>query len=66
MLALAVMPVVIALAEKITLGMRERITAGDDLRLGYGLIPESATVTKRSRNIAVERGKPHKRETQIW
>ena len=33
MLALAVMPVVIALAEKITLGMRERITAGDDLRL---------------------------------
>ncbi len=33
MLALAVMPVVIALAEKITLGMRERITAEEDLRL---------------------------------
>lgn len=33
MLALAVMPVVIALAEKITLGMRERITAGENLKL---------------------------------
>lgn len=32
MLAQAVMPVVIALAEKITLGMRERITAEENLR----------------------------------
>lgn len=32
MLAPAVMLVVIALAEKITLGMRERITAGENLK----------------------------------
>ena len=32
MLAQAAMPVVIALTEKITLGMRERITAEEDLR----------------------------------
>ncbi len=39
MLALAVMPVVIALAEKITLGMRERITAGKCLKPRLWWIP---------------------------
>ncbi len=39
MLALAVMPVVIALAEKITLGMRERITAGKYLKPRLRWIP---------------------------
>lgn len=37
MLARAVMPVVIALAEKITLGMRERITARQALNLEIGM-----------------------------
>jgi len=32
----------------------------------YGSTPESATVTKFVGNGKVERGKPHKRETQIW
>ena len=31
----------------------------------YGGAPESATVTKFMGNHKVERGKPHKRETQI-
>ena len=32
----------------------------------YGGVPESATVTEFVGNGKVERGKPHKRETQIW
>ena len=32
----------------------------------YGGALESATVTKFHGNMKVERGKPHKRETQIW
>ena len=45
MLALSVMIVVFVLTEKITLSIRERITAGLSLSLRYGGDPESATVT---------------------
>ena len=45
MLARAEMLVVFVLAETITLGMRERMTAKQNLRHCYGQVFESATVT---------------------
>ena len=65
MLAQAVMPVVITLVEKIILGMQECITA-------VGCLKATMAMTWKChrdeliRNNDVERGKPRKRETQIW
>ena len=66
MLAQAAMPVVIALA-KINNARHAGVRDGEGSPKGnHGENSESATVTKLYENIKVERGKPHKRETQIW
>ena len=66
MLAQAEMLVVIALAE-INNARHAGVRDGRVRPKGnYGGALESATVTKFIGNYKVERGKPHKRETQIW
>ena len=67
MLAQAETLVVFVLDEKISLGIWEHITADWDLSLKIWLKSwkcHSDVVYKET--WRVERGKPHKRETQIW
>ena len=63
MLALPAMEVVIALRESITLGREESLTAAE------GLLRSEAPRCHRDElggDAKMKRGKPHKRETQIW
>lgn len=65
MLALPAMVIVFVLDETINQGIEASITADLVLRVTMDDDCKSATVTKFYGNVKVERGKPHKRETQI-
>ena len=63
MLAQPAMAVVFAPDETISLGMRERITAGEHLLRWE---PLTCHRDELDGDIKMKRGKPRKRETQIW